>query len=211
MRRSRASALAVVLAACGGAPARREAPRCDPEARLVLAGQDDVFAAAGCLTVQSLTVRSGAPLDLSALAKLHVIFGELRLGPTVGLDELRLPELHSAGTIAVASNHDLHGIFLPKLTTAGSIAIENNIALTTISMPALANVRETLAIRENGDLELVEMSSLATIGGELHVADNPDLALLELGALERAGAVKLEGNPALDTNIAEAVRSKAAP
>jgi hypothetical protein len=177
----------------------------------VLAGEDDVFAAAGCLTIQSLTVRTGASLDLSALSKLHVILGDLRIGPTVGLVELRLPELHSAGSITIAGNHDVHGVFLPKLVTAGSVTVEGNVAMTTLSMPRLAKVGEALTIRSNGDLEIIELSSLESVGGELTVVDHPDLALLELGKLERAASVKLENTGGLDAQILDAVRSKAAP
>src|SRR5215207_11207118 len=133
----------LVLAACGGAPAKRAQPQCNADANIVLAGQDDVFAAAGCLTIQSLTVRTGAALDLSALSKLHVVLGELRIGPTVGLVELRLPEPHSAGTITIAGNHDVHGVFLPKLVSAGNVTVEGNVAMTTLSMPRLAKVRAT--------------------------------------------------------------------
>lgn len=201
----------VLLVACGGAPATRAEPQCNPDANIVLAGQEDVFAAAGCLTIQSLTVRTGAPIDLSALTKLHVILGDLRIGPTVGLDEVRLPELHSAGAITIAGNHDLLGVFVPKLVSARSISVEGNVALRTLSLPALGKVREALTVRGNGDLELVEASSLQTVGGALVVADHPDLTLLELGKLERAQSVLLENNGTLDANIVDAIRSKAAP
>jgi hypothetical protein len=209
MHLSRSSALLLVVG-CASAPQKREQPQCSADANIVLAGQDDVFAAAGCLTIQSLTIRTGAPLDLSALVKLHVILGDLRVGPTVGIDDLKLPELHSAGTITIAGNHDLHGAFFPKLVSAGSVTVEGNPAMTTLVMPALAKISESLTIRANGDLEIVELSSLASVGGALAITDHPDLTLLELGKLERAGSVKLENTGAVDANIVDAVRSKAA-
>jgi len=201
----------VLLVACAGAPPRRVEPACNADAKIVLAGQDDVSAAAGCLTIQSLAIRTGVPLDLTPLQKLHVILGDLRVGPTVAFDDLRLPELHSAGAITIAGNGDLHGVFLPKLVSARSVTIESDVALTTILMPALHKVGDALTIRGNADLGLVELSSLQTVGGELTVADNPKLTLLELGKLERVQAVRVENNGELDTNVVEAVRSKAAP
>ena len=200
----------VLLCACAGAPPKRAEPQCNADANIVLAGQEDVFAAAGCLTIQSLTIRTGAPLDLAALGKLHVILGDLRVGPTVGIDNLALPELHSAGAITIAGNHDLHGVAFPKLVSARSVTVEGNPAMTTLAMPALGKVGESLTVRANGDLEILELSSLATVGGALEIADHPDLTLLELGKLERAGSVKLENTGAVDANIVDAVRSKAA-
>lgn len=196
------------LVGCASAPPKREAPACSAEANIVLAAQDDVFAAAGCLTIQSLTIKTGAALDVSALGKLHVILGDLRVGPTVGLDELTLPELHSAGAITIANNHDLHGVFLPKLASARSVTVEANVAMTTLHLPKLGKVGDAVTIRGNGDLELAELSSLATIGGALTVADNPDLALLELGSLAEVAAVTVENNRALPADVVEAVQRK---
>ena len=201
----------LVLCACAGAPAKRAEPACNADANIVLAGQEDVFAAAGCLTINSLTIRTGAALDLAALGKLHVILGDLRVGPTVGMEALRLPELHSVGALAIAGNHDLHGAAFPKLVSARTVTVEGNPVMTSLSMPALGKVGETLTIRANGDLEIIELSSLATVGGALVVVDHPDLTLLELGTLERAATVTLENTGAVDAQILDAVRSKAAP
>ncbi|MBA3502129.1 MAG: hypothetical protein M4D80_34240 [Myxococcota bacterium] len=198
------------MCACASAPPKRVEPQCSADANIVLAGQEDVFAAAGCLTIQSLTIRTGVPLDLSALGKLQIIRGDLRVGPTVGVDNLALPELQSAGAITIASNHDLHGATFAKLVSARSVTVEGNPAMTTLVMPALGKVGETLTVRANGDLEIVELSSLVTVGGPLVIADHPDLTLLELGKLERAGSVTLENTGAVDANIVDAVRSKAA-
>jgi len=200
-----------LLVACAGAPKRAEPTPCNADAKIVLAGQDDVAAAGGCLTIQSLVIRTGVPLDLTPLTKLHVVLGDLRVGPTVGLEDLRLPELHSAGAITIAGNGDLHRVFFPKLVSVQSVAIESNVALTTILMPALGRVSEALTIRSSGDLGLVELSSLQTVGGALTVVDNPKLTLLELGKLERAQAVHIENNGELDASLVDAVRSRAAP
>ncbi|HLL23605.1 MAG TPA: hypothetical protein VK427_15815 [Kofleriaceae bacterium] len=198
-----------MLAACG-APQVRSVPACGDASKLVLGGQDDVDAAAGCRTVASVTIRTGAPLDLAPLAQLTVIRGELRVGPSVALDDMTLGALESADTIVIASNGNLHGVRLPKLMTAGRIAIEGNVALTTISLPALTAVRD-LSVRGHGDLELLDISALTTVAGELYVADNPELTLFEAAALTRAGAIRLDNNASLDPKFVDALRSKIAP
>lgn len=202
----------VLLVACGGAQTPAPERACSTETKVVLRGQDDVAAAARCLapTIESLTIRTGAALDLTPLANLHVILGDLRVGPSVGLVQLDLPALSSAGAITIAGNGDLHGIALPKLTSARALVVESNVALTTIVMPRLARVDGELTVKGHSDLGLVELSSLAT-AGDLTIADNPELTLLELGKLERASTVRVENNGALDASIVDAVRSKAAP
>ena len=177
----------------------------------MLRGQDDVAAAAGCLTIASMSIRTGAPLDLTPLTKLHVILGELVVGPSVGFEDLRLPELHSVGALTIAGNGNLHGVFLPKLTTAGSVTVDANVAMTTLSMPRLSKVTGDVTIRDGGDLELVELSSLLTIEGALRVENNPKLTLLELAKLERARDVHVENNRSLAADVVEALRARAAP
>lgn len=197
------------LCACSAPQTARE-PACHADAAISLRGQEDVVAAARCLTIASLDIRTGVALDLAPLAKLHVILGELRVGPTVGLVGLDLPELYSAGTITIAGNGDLHGIALPKLASVGDLVVESNIALTTLAVPRLAKAK-SISVAAHAELGLVELSSLATVEGELRVADNPKLTLLELGRLERAGSARIENNGELDPSIADAVRSKIAP
>ena len=207
MRLSRSSLL--LLAACGS-PQRAEVPACSAETVVHLRGQDDVEAAAGCLTIAKLSIRTGAPLDLGPLAKLHVILGELTVGPTVGFEDLRLDELHSVGALAVVGNGNLHGVFLPKLTTAGSVTVEGNIALTTLSMPRLSKVNGDVTVRDGADLALVELSSLETIEGKLHVEGNSKLTLLELGKLGRVREVRIESNPGVASEVVDALRATAA-
>jgi hypothetical protein len=197
------------LCACSAPQAPRE-PACHADAKIVLRGQDDVAAAARCLTIASLEIRTGAELDLAPLAKLHVILGALRVGPSVGFIQLQLPELYSAGSITIAGNGDLHGIVLPKLTSVGEVTIESNVALTTVMMPRLAKAG-SIAVVGHAELGLVELSSLVTIDGALRVQDNPQLTLLELARLERAGSVQVGNNGTLDPAIVDAVRSKVAP
>ena len=201
--------LVSLVVGCGGAQTPAAEPQCNADAAIVLRGQDDVAAAARCLTIASLTIRTGMELDLAPLEKLHVILGELRVGPTVGLVHLELPELYSAGSITIAGNGDLHGIALPKLNTARAVTIESNVALTTITLSHLTKVAGELVVKGHADLGLVELSALTEVG-DLTVTDNPKLTLLELGGLRRAASVKLENNGALDASIVDAVRSKVA-
>jgi hypothetical protein len=201
----------VVFAAACSAPQARPAPQCNADAKIVIGGQDDVAAAAGCLTIESLAIRTGAPLDLTPLHKLHVILGELRVGPSVALDELRLPELHSAATIAITGNHNLKGVFLPKLTTANAITIANNVELTSIAMPKLANVRGDFTISDHAELASVQLSSLAAVDGELGILANPHLTIISVEKLERAKSVKVENNTDLPVEIADALRTKTKP
>lgn len=201
----------VALVACGG-PQIAPPPRaCGPETVVVLRGQTDVAAAAGCVAIAKLTIRTGAPLDLLPLRKLQVVFGDLVVGPTVGFDELRLADLQSVGTLRFADNGNLHGVFLPKLATAGSLTIESNVALTTVSTPLLSKLTGDLRVTDNGGLELVEMSSLAMVEGELRIEGNPNLTLLELAKLERAREVHVANNRALAADVVDALRAKAAP
>lgn len=211
MRRSRSSAalLAVVAVACGGAPKPVARPAC-PTGPVVLAGDDDVAAVAGCTALRALTIRTGAALDLAPLARLERIDGDLRVGPSVGLEDVALPALRRVGgAIDVAGNGNLHRVRLPVLARAARLAIEGNVALTTISLPALAAVDGAVAITQNSDLELLDFTALATVGGELAIADNPQLTLLDLPAAGRAASVRVANNPALPADVVEALRARA--
>lgn len=200
--------VAIWVGACGGAPPRG-APQCSPDAKIVLGGQDDVDAARGCLTIESLTIRTGTALDLSPLHKLHVVLGDVQVGPSVALAELTLPQLYSAGTITIAGNGDMHGVVLPKLASARTIRIEGNVALTTITLPALAKVGGDLVIAGHPELGLLDVPSLETVGGELRVIDNGKLTLVEAGKLQRAAGVRVENNAMLDAQAVDALRAKA--
>ena len=209
MHPSRSSAL-LVLAACSG-PQRAEPPACTAETALVLGGQDDVAAAARCTVVASLTIRTGAPLDLAPLAALREVRGAIVVGPSVGFEELRLAGLVAAGSLAVSANGNLLAVQLPELASSGAIEIASNSALTTIAMPRLAVARGDIAVVGNSEVGLVELSGLAAIEGTLRVIDNPQLTLLELGKLDRVRAVEVANNESLDDDIASALRAKAAP
>lgn len=208
MRPSRASLLAI-LAGCGGAPSAPGPAPC-PTAPVRLAGPEQVAAFATCTTAAAITIRTGAPLELRALA-VESIAGDLVVGPTFGIEELALTRLRRVGgAIRIASNANLRGLFLPALEEAGAVDIGGNVALTTISLPRLAAVTGAFAIVGSAELELLDASKLVAIGGELALVDNPELGVVELAALARARSTRIENNRSLDPEVVEALR-KAAP
>ena len=212
MPRSPSSLAIVLVIGCG--PATTVHPEtvrsgCGSDQTVLLGGQDDVAAVAGCTTLPGLTIRTAAPLRLEPLRRLVTITGDLVIGPSVGLDEATLPELRTiGGTLRVISNGNLHGLFLPKLERAGRIEVEANVAITSVSLPRLAAV-EALVITDDPELELIDVSSLATVGGELVISDNPKLVMIEAGKLAKAPSVKLENNRLLPAEQADALRTLA--
>lgn len=179
------SGLIAVIAACGAAPVFHP----DPEkgcADVVIAGQDDVAAAAGCRAVDSLTIRTGMALELSPLGRLESVRGALSIGPTVGLSELALPRLRSAASIRIVSNGNLGRVALAGLEHATTVEVENNGALSTLLMPKLTDVRR-LSIADNRELEMLDLTSLAT-AFEVAITRNPKLTIIEgtLPAVESA-------------------------
>ena len=169
----------LIVVGCGPPLAIHDDPdrRC-PTGAVSLASQDDVARLAACPVASSIAMRTGAALDLGPLARLEVIDGDLRVGPSVGLERLALPRLRSiAGTFRVVGNGNLRAVALPALVRAGRIEIEGNVALTSVALPKLAAV-DSLAIIGEPELEMIDLSALATVG-ELVIADNPKLVILE--------------------------------
>ena len=210
MRRSRSSALAllVMLGACHAPPM---GPHACPAGPVVLAGQADVAGLRGCPTVASLTIRTGMTLELAPLASLVTIRGDLTIGPSIGLEEVSFVGLETVGgTVKVASNTMLHGLFLPKLTHASAVIVVGNVALATLSMPRLAAVDGELTVADASDLELIEASNLSTLGGPLTIRNAPELALVELGALVHVTAVAIEGVGKLPVEARDRLRVLAA-
>lgn len=216
MRRSRSSvlALALALAACGGsssAPPRSAALGC-PAGPVTLADAETVAALAGCKAIQSLAIKTGAALDLGALAQLESVAGDLVVGPSFGLEELPLPALRRVGgTLQITSNANLRGVYLRSLEQAAAIEIAGNVGLSTVSMGKLQSVTGSLAIVGNADIEMLDVSSLVAVGGELAIADNPQLVLVEADALASAKSARIENNRTLAEDVTNVLRSKAAP
>ena len=198
------------LAACGGPQSTTSSPSCPRDRTVVLADQADVDRLAGCETLTSVEIRTGAPLSLGALRSLEVITGDLVVGPTVALEELSVLELREiGGTLQVASNAMLRGLFLPRLERAGRVAIEANAALATVSLPRLETVTGSLLVTEDGSLELLTLSALRRVGKDLVITDNPKLALVEAGALSEVLEVRVERNRVLPADQVTALTAKA--
>ena len=173
MRRALAS---IALIACGPPPVfHKDAERgC---ADVTLAGPEDVAATAGCRAVDSLTLRTGMPLDLKSLGRLETIRGALVVGPSVGFSELALPKLRRVESIRIVANGDLTGVFLPLLEHAGAFEIEGNQALSTVSAPALMATRK-LVVTANASLVVLNLAALAS-ATVVTVDNNPKLSIID--------------------------------
>lgn len=208
MRRSRSSALLLVLAACPG-PRAPSSPKCPLDRTWMIAGQDDVERLVGCTAASAITIRSGATISLAPLRALETITGDLNIGPTVGMEELSLLELREVGgTVQVVSNGSLRGMFLPRLERAGRVSVEGNAALTTISLPRLESVAGSLVITEDASLELLDLSALVTVGKDLVITGNHKLSLIEADKLTTVLEVRVEDNRSLPEDQAHALRAK---
>ncbi|MBL0213746.1 MAG: hypothetical protein IPQ07_07675 [Myxococcales bacterium] len=212
MRLSRSSF--VVVFALAGCPGTRTAgtPACPMDRTVVISSQEDVGRFAACTTASSLTIRTGATIDLAPLRGLESITGDLAIGPTVGMEEVAFAELREIrGTVKIASNGSLRGIFLPRLERAGRIEIEANASLTTIALPRLETTSGSILILENGVLELIDLSVLATVGKDLVIVDNPVLTLIEAGKLAQVVDLRVEGNRKLPPDQVDGIRAKTPP
>ncbi|MBA3463748.1 MAG: hypothetical protein H0T46_27575 [Deltaproteobacteria bacterium] len=197
-----------------GCPGSRPAPTpgCPHDIRVVISEQKEIKRYAACTSLGSLTVRSGATIDLSELRALETITGDLDIGPTVGFEELKLSELVAVeGTVRIVSNTSLRGMFLPRLERAGRIEIESNASLTTIVFPRLQTVAGSLLVNQNSLLEIVDFSELTRVGKDLVMSDNGSLALIEGGKLESVQEVRLERNRKLPPDAVDGLRAKTPP
>ncbi|HEX5063856.1 MAG TPA: hypothetical protein VFV99_30965 [Kofleriaceae bacterium] len=184
---------------------------CPKDRTVELGLQDEVKKLAGCTQVSRLVIRTGATLELSPLAELEEITGDLSIGPTVGLDEAAFNGLlHVGGTIRVANNGSLRGLFFPRLERAGRIEIENNVVLNSISMPRLAAVDGAAVIADNGGLEMISAPLLVSVGKELVISGHAKLNLLEMSHLATVEALRVENNPKLPPETVEQLTSKSA-
>ena len=194
--------VALVLLACGGAQ-HPEAARCPIDRKLVLAGPDDVRRAAACQTASSVTVRTGAMLELAQLRDLASIDGDLVIGPTVGIDEIQLAGLTSVGgTIHVGSNGSLRGLYLPRLERAGRIEIDGNVVLATLSMPRLAAVAGAMIATDErrSSSSTRPHSSRSAASSRRRGAE---LALLEPRQARKDAGIRVERAPLLPPEVVE--------
>ena len=188
-----------------------ESARCRHDRPFEIGLQDDVVALAGCKRVFALTIRTGATIDLAPLRELEEVTGDISIGPTVGLDEASfIGVVRVGGTIRVANNGSLRGLFLPRLVQAGRIEVDNNAVLSTISMPRLATVQGSIVITDNTNLELLSASLLATIGKELVISGHPKLSLVQMTRVASMEAIRVEVNPKLPPDVLDHLVSKSA-
>jgi hypothetical protein len=183
---------------------------CPTDRTVELSLPEDVTRIAGCEKVGGIMIRTGATIDVTPLAELEEITGDLTVGPTVGVDTVALNGLlRVGGTVRVASNGSLRGLYLPRLEHAGRIEVDNNAVLSTISLPRLADVSNSLVITDNNALELVTATVLTTIGQELVISGHPKLELLEMPRIARMETIRLERNLKLKPETVENLTSKA--
>lgn len=214
MRLSRNNSMIVplLLASCGALRSGSSSPSCPSDRNIVLSSQGDVARFAPCTSASGLTIRTGATIDVSPLRALETITGDLTIGPTVGINEISLVELRTiGGSVHVASNGSLRGLFLPRLESAGRISIEANVSLLTISMPRLIEVAGSVVITNDAELELIDVPALTIVGKDLVIIDNPKLALVEAGRLQRAESIRVEGNRALPAEQVLGLLARTAP
>lgn len=175
-----------------------EAPSCPQDRSAELGLQEEVTRYAACTQLAGVVIRTGAELDLAPLANLEVITGDLTIGPSVAIDEIAFNGLLRVdGTIRVANNGALRGVFFPRLERAGRLEIDNNATLISISLPRLAAVDGAFVVTDNSGLEIAGAPRLRAVGQELVLAGHPLLTQLDLSALASAGAVRIESNPKL--------------
>jgi len=99
------------------------------------------------------------------------------------------------GTVRIAGNGDLAGIYLPRLATVGALTITDDVALVQITAPALVEVAGDLTLERTPTLELVDTSAGPQVAGDLTVSGAPRLATW-VGAVQVSGLVEVDA-PAL--------------
>jgi hypothetical protein len=173
---------ALALAAC--AHAAHPAARC-PHGDVLIRAQEDVAALAPCRAIDgTVTIRTGAPIDVHGLAALEQIGGDLVIGPTLalggldGFDHLRAV----GGTIRISANGVLTGAWFPALERAGAVIVDGNSVLAELFAPRLARVGGDVSIAHNGALEVVDLGALV-VAGRITFDDNRALGEVRVPAL----------------------------
>lgn len=179
-------------------------------ADIVVRVQDDVTAAARCTSARSLRIQTVSTVDVRPL-HLQTVTGDLVIGPGAGADAYAFERLvRIGGALVVRGNNGLRGLYLPRLEVAGRITVDDNHELMTIALPRLTAVAGALTVTGNHRLELLAAPALARVGGDLVIVGHPSLGLVELGRLSRAGGVRIEDDPKLPAEVADALRAKTA-
>lgn len=187
-----------------------DSAKCPTGRTVELSLPEDVTKFAGCERASGILIRTGATIDVTPLRELEEITGDLVIGPTVGVDTVAFNGLlRVGGTIRVANNGSLRGLYFPRLQKVGRIEVENNVVLMSISLPRLGSVAGSMVIADNNALEMIGAGTLATIGQELVISGHPKLNLLEMTQLSQLSTIRLEENPKLPAEVTEQLRSKA--
>ena len=154
---------------------------------------------AQCRELQSLAVRSGAPVDFTVLAKLTSVTGDLRIGPSLGITEISLPMLQSVGgTLRVAGNTVASGLYAKQLRHVGMLEIADNATLSTLALSALEHVTGDVTIARNGDLGTVLAPHWTKVGGVFRLQSCRSLEFVELAPTFSAAHVQISDIPKLD-------------
>ena len=161
--------LLLAVAGCGGAPSAAPARTCEGDR--VIVRQADVAEVAACGELHgSLTIRGAAVADLSALASLETVRGDLVIGPTFDLDVVSVEGVRRiGGALRVVSNGLATGVFLPRLEHAGSVEVAGNVAIAGVSMPALRSIDGDLVVEDNPSLERLDTGALESVGGATRI------------------------------------------
>ena len=162
-------AFIVAVAGCGGAPAVAPGRTCDGDR--VISRQEDVAEVAACGELAgSLTIRGAAVADLSALAPLEAVRGDLVIGPTFDLDVVAVEGVRQVGgALRVVSNGLATGVFLPRLEHAGSVEVAGNVGIAGVSLPALRTIDGDLVVEDNPNLERFDADALESVGGAIRI------------------------------------------
>ncbi|HEV7557954.1 MAG TPA: hypothetical protein VGO00_20950 [Kofleriaceae bacterium] len=196
----------VVLAGCHAAVP--SAPSCDRD--VMISSPDDVAAIASCTSVRALSIKTAASIQLGGL-RLESIAGDLRVGPTVAMDEMSLPVLRTVGgAVHVSANGSLHGVFLPALEHAGRIEVTGNVELATLSIPKLAET-DALVVTDCAELEVIDAGSLVTVTGDVVVAGAPNLDVVDAPHLARIHTLRIDAAPKLPTDVVDRLTAALSP
>jgi hypothetical protein len=197
----------LLLVSCGH-PLVPVRPSCDRD--VMITSQDEVISIASCTSVRALSIKTAAPIQLGGL-HLESIAGDLRVGPTVAMDELSLTALRTVGgAVHVSANGSLHGAFLPALEHAGRIEVIGNVELATLSIPKLAETG-ALVVSDCAELEVVDAGSLVTVTGEVVVAGAPKLAVVDAPRVARIHTLRIDASPKLPTDVVDRLTAALSP
>ena len=149
--------------------------------------------------------------EAEALARCTAIAGDLVVGPSFALGSLaplgRIERI--TGSLEIASNAALGGVFLPGLRrVGGSVTVESNLSAETVSLHHLVDVGGDLTVRGNRGLMRLDLGALKVVKGRLEVSDHPVLESVSFDALASTAELAIDGNPAWPEADIAALRSR---